>query len=291
MLVSVIPLYLDVLNALRAVPDGAPAWPFFRETAYQPHRAFFDGLVETYSDFLFGPGGLPGAVERTGPALRAALAPAPTYRMEQQAEQLLRTAGMLLPGEEPDLYLGTLFFTAPAATLSVNGRPAIALGLERFHPAPPRGGPKTWYHPTEMVEMVPHEAAHAARMQVLGLPPTPRLLSLLEMVMLEGTALTFTDMLIGRVTLATFMPAEQLRWHQEHDAAVRAAAAAEFHTGGMPAFLKYFSGSSPVNGYYVGYSLCREYLDRFGPESMRELVALPSAEILRRLAFKTADLR
>lgn len=281
---ALVPLYRDLLKALETIPPGSPAWPRLATQVYVPHQAFFDGLTETYGPEQFGPFGLPSALEQMAPALRQALAPAPSYQLERSASALLDLVSPLLPGTPPDLYLGTLCFMAPAGTISVRGRPTIALGLERFHPSPPPGPQKIWYHPSEVVEMIPHEAAHAARMQVLNLPPTPRGLSLLEMVMLEGTALTFTDGLLGRKTLATFMPAPHLAWHRQHDAAVRAALLPAYGTGGMEAFRKYFSADSPISGYYVGYSLCREYLDRFGPSAMRELIGLPSAEILRRLA-------
>lgn len=280
---ALIPLYQEILQTLQRLPEGAPVWPDFEAAVYLPHRAYFEGLGHTYGPEVFGPGGLPAAVERQAPHLRLALSPAPAYRMEERAQQLLDAVAPLLPGNPPNLYLATLLFLAPAATLSILGRPAIALGLERFHPTPPPGGAKYWYHPDEVVEMIPHEAAHAARMQVLDLPPSPRRLSLLDMVMLEGTALLFTDLLLGRMTLATFMPLEQLAWHQAHDAQVRAVTADAFQTGGMEAFLRFFTPSAPVSGYYVGYSLCREYLERYGNHAIRELVGLPSLEILRRL--------
>lgn len=281
--VAIIPLYRDILHTLSACPEGHSVWPVFEEQVYDPHRAYFEGLVETYGEEVFGPGGLSGALERAAPALRQALAPAPAYGIEREAQSLLEAVSPMLPGSPPNIYLGTLLFIAPAATLSVLGRPAIALGLERFHPSPPAGGSKYWYHPAELPEMIPHEAAHAARMQVLKLPPTPRRLTLLDMIMLEGTALTFTDQLVHRQTLATFMDPQRLAWHQAHDGYVRARAAMEFGTHGMEAFLKYFAADSPVSGYYVGYSLCREYLDRFGAGAMRELIAMPSAQIISRL--------
>ncbi len=281
---AIIPVYPDMLRALQAAPPGR-RWPAFEARVYLPHRAYFDGLAETYGPEIFGPGGLPGAVERMGPALLQALSPAPGYQMEERTARLLAAARSLLPGTEPDVWLGTLLFIAPAATLSVQGQPAIALGMERFHPAPPPVPQKYWYQPDEVVEMIPHEAAHAARMEVLNLPPTPRQLTLLEMVMLEGTALTFTDQLLGKETLATFMPPEHLQWHRANDALVRRVAAADFGASGMDVFQRYFSPTSPVSGYYVGYSLCREYLDRHGPTAVTELVALPSAEILRRLGW------
>ncbi|MGE5675027.1 MAG: DUF2268 domain-containing putative Zn-dependent protease, partial [Mycobacterium leprae] len=275
--------YQDVRAALQAAGPGAPVWPYFEAIAYRPHRAYFDGLLETYGPDAFGPLGLPGGVELAAPFLRQALADAPLFGLEQTAHAILQKVEPLLPGTEPDLYLGTLLFMAPAGTISVQRQPVVTLGLERFHLTPPATGPKFWYHPAEVVEMVPHEAAHVARMQALRLPPSPRQLSLLEMVMLEGTALTFTDHLLDRTTLATFMPPERLAWHKANDRWVRRAAAADFARTGMPAFRQYFSADSPVSGYYVGYALCREYLDRYGPDRVGELVGLPSADILRRL--------
>lgn len=281
---AIIPVYVDVLRALAGTPPGTPVWPRFEAHAYIPHRAFFEGLLETYGSDMYGERGLPGAVEMAAPMLQQALAPAAAYHMEERCHRLLETAAPLLPGITPNLYLGTLLSMAPAATLSVLHRPAMALGLERFHPNPPPSDEKLLYHPDEVAEMIPHEAAHAARMQVLGLPPTPRRLSLLDMVMLEGTALTFTDLLLGRQTLATFMPPPQMAWHQAHEPEARAAAAADFAATGMDPFLKYFSHHSPVSGYYVGYSYCRDYLRKYGAGSISELMALPSAEILQRLS-------
>jgi hypothetical protein len=283
--VAIIPLYKDLLRSLGACPAGQPVWPRFEAEVYYPHRAFFEGLVETYGDELFGPGGLPDAVEAAAPRLLQMLRFAPSYGMEQQCEQNLQMASALLPGATPNLYLGTLLFTAPAATISVLARPALVLGLERFHPQPPADQPqKYWYHPSESVEMIPHEAAHAARMQVLDLPPTPRRLSLLDMVMLEGTALTFTDLLLGRQTLATFMPSEQLAWHEANDAYARSVIWPDLGQAGMGAFTRYFSASSPVSGHWVGYSLCRDFLRRYGPETITRLIAMPSPEILAALS-------
>lgn len=281
---SQVPVYRDVLLSLEAARQGSPLWAAFHNIAYQPHRPYFDGLLETYGPDLFGPAGLPGAVEQVGPVLRQALLPAPAYRMEERAQAILDSIQPYLPGRVPDLYLGTLFFMAPAATLSIGGRPAIALGLERFSAQAQAGGERYLYHPDEVVEMLPHEAAHAVRMEALSLPPTPQRLSLLDMAMLEGTALLFTDLLLGKETLATFMPAEQLAWHKANDAQVVAQVAREFPATGMEVFAHYFGAEAPVSGYYAGYSLCRRYLDRYGPAAMGELLMLPSFEILRRLA-------
>ena len=282
---AVIPLYLDIMRVLAATPYGYPIWPRFEEEVYYPHRAYFEGLIETYGDDTFGPGGLRGALEGATPSLREGLRHAPYYGLEAEAGRWLAAVEPLLPWTAaPNLYLGTLLFTAPAATLSILGRPTIALGLERFHPSPPQTGAKYWYHPRESAEMIPHEAAHVARMQALGLPATPRRLSLMDMIMLEGTALTFTDSLLGRQTLATFLPADRLAWHRANDAAIRAAVAPDLHREGMDVFGQYFAAESPISGYYVGYSLCTDWLKRHGTDQIRTLLALPAQTILKEAA-------
>jgi hypothetical protein len=280
--VALVLLYRDVARVLGSTPYGYPVWPRFEQEVYYPHRAYFEGLVATYGEEMFGEGGLRGAVEQAAPGLREQLRHAHTLGLEGEAQRWLEFVTPRLTWTPPNIYVGTLLFTAPAATLSVLGRPAIALGVERFQPGPVQapGEEKYWYSPAELVEIIPHEAAHVARMQALKLPATPRQLSLLDMVMLEGTALTFTDLLLGRTTLATFMAPEQLAWHQANDGAIRAAVAQDFTREGMEVFLKYFSAEAPVSGYWVGYSLCAEWLRKHGTDQIGRLVALPSSEIL-----------
>ncbi len=278
-------VYPDLL----ALPERR-VWPAFSRSCYNRHRAYFDGLTETYGEDVLGPGGLRRAVETTVQPLRQSIQIllAEGGEPELAVQTLLDHCLPLLPGIDPTVYLGTLFFLAPAATLSVGGRPAIAIGLERFTagdpPPPPAGYPgRFFYRLSELEEMVPHEACHVARMEALHLPPTPRKLSLKEMLLLEGTALVFTDRLVGRQTLRTFMPDEVWERHQSQDGEMRRLAAADLDLTGMPAFARYFTPLAPVSGYYVGYSLCREYLERFGEGALQELVTLPSDIILRRL--------
>lgn len=279
---ALILLYRDVARVLGSVPYGYPVWPRFEEEVYYPHRAFFEGLVETYGEETFGEGGLRGAIEQAAPRLREQLRHAHALGLESETQRWLEIVSPRLSWTPPNIYVGTLLYTAPAATIAVLGRPAVALGVERFQPGPVSapGEGKYWYIPSEISEMIPHEAAHVARMQALALPATPRRLSLLDMVMLEGTALTFTDLLIGRPTLATFMPPELLAWHQANDTAIRAAVAQDFAREGMEVFLKYFTAGAPVSGYWVGYSLCAEWLRKYGTDQVGRLVTLPAAAIM-----------
>jgi uncharacterized protein YjaZ len=59
--------------------------------------------------------------------------------------------------------------------------------------------------------------------------------------------------------------------------------AESYEAHGMETFKTYFGAMAPVNGYYVGYSLCKEYLERYGAGAMTELLSLPSRTILQRL--------
>lgn len=266
----VIPVYRDLLSG---------GWPY----ALQSQAPYFSGLEETYGREWFGPAGVPGLAAVTGDALLTRIADAAALtEWEDWAARCLQRAMEELPGPPPPLYLACLFDFAPGATLSVHGRPSIALGLERFRHDPPTPPPRHHYHPSELVEIVPHEAAHAARMQGLGLPPTPRLLPLKEMLMLEGTALLLTDQLLGRQSLRTFMPADMIASHQAWDPYLRQHVVPCLESGGMDAFHRFFSAASPVSGYYLGWSLCSDYLQRSG-RTLAELILTPADEVLRTL--------
>lgn len=238
-------------------------------------------LEETYGPEVYGLGGAPGALARAWLPAIGQIARVGGNWWEASVAALLDLVHRYLPPPPPDVYLGTLLFLAPAATLSLQGRPVVAVGMERFDPVYPPGmpPPRGLYHPSEIVEMLPHEAAHVARMRALDLSPSPRHLTLADMVLLEGTALLFTDWLLGRETLPTFMPAAEIARHRAQEAAHREVVRAALTERGMPAFLRFFQANAPVSGYYVGLSLCREYCARTGVTPDR-LVRAPTREIL-----------
>lgn len=267
----------------RALPTSF--LPQFMQRVYQPHRDYFDGLEATYGPEIWGDdGALSHLVGHAQPLLESTLRGATTTHLDRMAAELLESSSRLLPGPTPTLYTAPLNFLAPAATVAVGGKPVVVVAPERFAPEPlPPQPAKFLYGPSELVEMVPHETCHVARMQALGLPPSPRELSLLDMVLLEGTALVFTDQIAGRTTLRTFLPPERMQWHEANEELVLATAAQDFGVIGMPAFIRYFAADSAISGYYVGYSLCRTYLDIYGPGSLPDLIVMPSELVLERL--------
>jgi len=285
---AIVPVYLELVQVLVGSDPVLPALSL-------PARHCLEALEETYGPALCGPGGLEATLAGQRAQLLQALAPTTNLGLEAMAERSIALAAPLLPdGHAPDLYLSTLLFTAPAATLSMGGQPTIIVGMERFsieaHRRNPGGGrPPYWFHPEQVAEMIPHEAAHAARMQALDLPTTPRTLSLLEMVMLEGTALCFTDDLLGRKTLESFMPPRMIAQHRSRDRQMRHAILTRMHQTGMAAFTEFFAADSPISGYYVGQSLCRSYLQRRPDISSADLLAIPSQAIVAGALSRNAN--
>ncbi len=269
---AVIALFRDLL---------ATGWA----TCCAVHQPYFTGLWETYGPELLGQGFPVAHVHALGTGIASRLARVAPLDWEQDAGALLELTFRHLPGPVPDLYLGTLFGMAPAATIAVGGRPTIALGLEHFDPAAwPADPPRILYAPAEVANMIPHEAAHAARMHALGLPLSPRLLTLAEMLLLEGTALLFTDALLGRETLPGFMPAADIARHRAVLPHLAAAVAPDLNLTGPQVFTRYFSAGSPVNGYFLGLELCRQYSQATDTEP-RALVTAPTRAVLGALGL------
>lgn len=278
-----------VARAFARLAGRRRLWPAFANSCLSRHRDYFEGITQTWGEEMLGPGGLQGAVQRHGPAMLQRLTRLDIEAVGRTAAAWLERSLPLLPGPAPDLYVGVLFFTCPACTLSVAGRPAVAVGAERLTPDRPvrRAGYRLDFTVAELAEMVPHEACHAARLQALGLSGRIAELSLLDMLWLEGTALVFTDRLLGRPpdrsTLHTLLPAAVLAEHARNDDAVCRRALDASERRGLDALIAFFSPGAPVSGYYVGRRLVQRYLAAHGEDSLAELITLPSAAATARL--------
>lgn len=163
-----------------------------------------------------------------------------------------------------DVYVGFGFGAAPATSLLVGGRPAIALHFE--HPQ---------CRPELLETLVTHEFAHCARSAALGLPLSPAELGLADMIAYEGTAARFADAVLGLDTLGQMMSADDRRWHEENEAAVRAAFQAERDGKGMRVALRWFSAGGRPSGYWLGARLC----DAWRGGTLADLLAAPTAEL------------
>lgn len=283
---SVLPVYRDLL----AIPPGLTRDAFadaFNRRCWQRHRPLWEGMQETFGPALLGPGGVQQLVRHVGPAVRTAignLAAAHAGAPEQHCADLLAQTWPSEWGAAPDCYVATLFGLGPAATLSVQGQPALAIGLERFVPdgtpegVDPELGPARAYRLADLAEMIPHEGCHVARFRMLGLAPIPHRLPLLELIALEGTALWFSDERLGRQTLRSFMPTGEWERHQRAEVELLQSVVPRLGESGPQVYLGHFSALAPVSGYYLGWAICRRFLERQGG-SAAAMASLPAAEL------------
>ena len=281
-------VYRDLLAVPPALPPAA-FWSAFVHRCYKKHRPVFDGLIATYGPELLGPNALMRLVMNAGPLCRAAigrLISACPGEAESRCADLL--SGCWLPawGDPPDCYLGTLFGLAPAAAITVRGRPSMVIGLERFVPgddpdpgATPEAATGRTYHLADLAEMIPHEAAHAARSQALRLSLTPTRLALLDLLLLEGTALWYTDARLGKLTLLSFLPRAAWERHQAREEQLLSTLVPTLAERGASVFRRHFAGDCTANGYYLGWAICRRYLERQGGDATA-MTTVPSADIL-----------
>lgn len=279
-----------VYQDLLAVPPGLPPgafWSAFLRRCYRKHRPLFDGLVAAYGELL-GPAALQLLATQAGPPCRAAigrLVSAQPGAADAACSELLTECWPAAWGEPPDLYIGTLFGLAPAAALMVGGRPSVAVGLERFVPdgvpdpaATPDAAASRTYHLADLAEIIPHESCHVARSRLLQQPLAPTRLPLLDLILMEGTALWYSDSRLGRQTILTFLPQADWERHQAQEEQMLQAVTPDLQRSGAAIFRRHFAAPALVNGYYLGWSVCRRYLERQGGDPV-SLTATPSAEI------------
>lgn len=180
----------------------------------------------------------------------------------------VRPAPPWLPPGGFDVYVGFGFGVAPASSLLVEGRPAIALHFEHSQCR------------RELLQtMVAHEFGHCARAAALDLSLSPAELTLAEMVAYEGTATCFADAVLGEDTLAPMMTESDRRWHEQHEQAVRDAFARERDASGMATALRWFAAGGRPSGYWLGARMCAAWLAKEG-KSLARLLAAPAGQLL-----------
>lgn len=256
------------------------AWQRFRVGCWNRHHAYYEALVAQQVCHVWPGEALPGLFERGWRPACLKLAQGIGDRIATAALAAhARCVAALGHGEETqgdldfDVYLGFGFHVAPASSLIVGGRPAIALHVE---------------HPRCRAESTPtlvaHEFAHCARAATLALPLSPAELPLGEMLAYEGTAALFADAVLGADTLGQMMPPGEREWHEAHADAVIAAARAEWDRRGRATAMRWFGVGARPSGYWVGERLCRGRLDAragrmAGPGNLRALLSLPAREL------------
>jgi hypothetical protein len=242
-------LYLDFFKFLDRMPGGDP-WTLYRDLYLQPHQKFLQAYWEEYEHFDGDQisrrvkeirkedyGQLRAMVQAQNPAVLA-------------GEALQRCQGIFPMQPAPEVYLFVGFFSADGAALSVDGTPAIALGLERFRDF------------KDIPLLVAHEYCHCAQRRLLRdlQPADPPLLS--RKIMGEGISVLFTQLVYPEIPLHRhlFLTPERLHWCRENEETLLDLAAADLGTEKLIPVL--FGAGDPDAGLppRVGYFIARQML-------------------------------
>ena len=125
-------LYKDFFSFLDKTMPYRPKWPTYFKIYYQPHQDFLESYFSSFPSLDLE--SLRERVERIKKGdysrLRNLVAVSPPEAIIDQAH--LRCRDVLAPNEEPEAYLFIGFFSPDGFVITLQGKPVICFGLERF---------------------------------------------------------------------------------------------------------------------------------------------------------------
>lgn len=257
-------LYVDFFRFLDHFKEGDP-WLLYQRLYLQPHRNFLEAYWETFKHF--DEAQIASRVRQIKKEdyghLRSLInVEDPAGKVEETLEQC---RSMLQLPVQPPVYLFVGFFSADGATVEVDGRPSIALGLERFKDF------------KDLSLLVAHEYCHCAqRLLKRGLFAGAERTLLLS-VIAEGLAVLFTESLYPLTPLHRhlFLSPERLQWCKENREALLDLAGADLASAKLVPILfgegDPNAGIPPKVGYFVAREMLGHCLSHHGVEEFRRL--------------------
>jgi hypothetical protein len=244
---AVKPLYLDFFKFLDRMAAGDP-WPLYRELYLKPHEKFLLAYWKHYDHFDGEQ--ISRRVRQIKKEdygqLRAMLQSQNPGVLAEEALQRCREVFSLQPA--PDAYLFVGFFSADGATVTIDGVPAIALGLERFKEL------------RELPLLVAHEYCHCAQKRLLRNLPPENPPPLFWRMIGEGLSVLFSQLVYPEIPLHRhlFLTPERLHWCRENEETLLDLAAADLGTEKLIPVL--FGAGDPDGGLppRVGYFVARQ---------------------------------
>ena len=278
---AVKPLYLDFFEFLGRLGKEDP-WSAYERYYIQRHSEFFEAYWKTFNHFDSSQ-----IVERVRRIKEGDYGQLRSLVQSQDpaplVEEALSRCQCTLPlNPEPEVYLFVGFFSAEGTTLEVEGRPSIALGLERF-----KGF-------QDVSLLVSHEYCHCAQRSLLrnflSHPERP----LLSFIVSEGLSVLFTEMIYPEIPLHRhlFLTPERLQWCQENEEILLELAGADLASEKLVPILfgpgDANAGLPPRTGYFLARQMLGHCLAHHGAEDFgREF---PGAEeLFRKIVEKGQD--
>lgn len=247
------PLYLDFFRFLDEWQEGDP-WPVYERFYWQPHKAFLRANWETSFPFFSLPqirDRVRGIKKGDYGLLRSLVQGQDPREVTREALGRCRSVFLLEPAPAVVLFVG--FFSADGRTISVEGSPVIAIGLERFR------------NFRDLALLVGHEYAHCAQRVLLKDSFFQEARPLSRVILAEGLATHFTQRMAPEIPehRHLFLTRERFHWCQKNKEALIGRAEAELDSARqIPAL---FGPGDPAEGLppRVGYFIAHEMVARF----------------------------
>jgi len=262
---SILRLYEDFFKFLDEWRDGEDLWAICQRKYLEPHAAFLHAYWKNFDHF-----DLAQIAQRVQKIKREDYGHLRSLIMAEDptvlAEGTLGRARALLPMEpEPDVYLFVGFFSADGKVLEIQGKPAIAIGMERF---------KSF---RDLPLLVAHEYGHCAQKILLKNPIPGEGRTLLGHVTAEGLAVLFTEALYPEIPLHRhlFISPERLRWCEGNEEVLIELAAGDLTSEKLvPVFFgsgDAEAGIPPRVGYYLARQMVGRSFPRHGAKELAEI--------------------
>ncbi len=256
---AVKPLYLDFFEFLDRWRKEDP-WLVYQQCYIRRHEKFFEAYWQTFNHF-----DSPQIAARVrkireedyGQLRSLVRSQDPAVLVEEALSRCRRT---LCLNPEPVVYLFVGFFSAEGTTLEVEGRPSIALGLERFKDF------------QDIPLLVSHEYCHCAQHTLLGSFLSSRSRSLHSFILTEGLSVLFSEVIYPEIPLHRhlFLTPERLRWCQENRDVLLELAGADLASEKLvPVFFgpgDVNAGLPPRTGYFIARQMLGVCLAHHGAE-------------------------
>jgi hypothetical protein len=266
------PLYLDFFCFLDQWQEGDP-WPVYERYYWRPHETFLRACWErNFGGFL-----LPQVRDRVRGIKKGDYGLLQSLVQGQDPGELARGAlnrcrSIFAYAPAPAVVLFVGFFSADGKTISVEGSPVIAIGLERFR------------NFRDLALLVGHEYAHCAQHVFLkdSLPQENRPLSLA--LLAEGLATHFTQRMAPEIPehRHLFLTRERFHWCRQNKEALMNLAGAQLDSaGGVPVLFgpgDPAAGLPPRVGYFIAHEMVSGFLEN--PDSSGFGSYLPESAVL-----------
>ena len=262
---KVLSLYQDFFKFLEKITPHEEKWNIYFSCYYQPHEGFFENYFSRFP--LIDNASLKQRVEAIKTSDYSTLKNLisvcnPEEIIKEAYEKCIK---VVLPKEEPEVYLLIGFFSPDGFVMNLRGKPVICFGLERFKDF------------TLLRILFAHEYAHF--LLNLSKRVVPEEEQLRWLLFSEGLATCFSLLVFPKYKLSDHLlfRRDRLNWCQENESYLREIyCSGKFSSKELMEF--YDKGNPELNippraGKYLGFQAVKRYLGQDRERNIRLLLS------------------